>query len=54
MHPVLPDYTERTPRARGARGTPRALLLDSEIKKKNKRGRFEKDADEQCVMVNPL
>jgi len=53
MHPVLPDYTERTPRARGARGTPRALLLDSEIKK-NKRGRFEKDADEQRVMVNPL
>lgn len=34
MHPVLPDSTERTPRARGARGTPRVLLLDSEIKKK--------------------
>lgn len=31
MHPVLPDSTERTPRARG---TPPALLLDLEIKKK--------------------
>lgn len=34
MHPVLPDSTERTPHARGARGTPPALLLDLEIKKK--------------------
>lgn len=37
MHPVLPDSTERTPRACGARGTPPALLLDLEIKKKKER-----------------
>lgn len=55
MHPVLPDSTERTPRVHGARGTPRALLLDSEIKKKRNRRRFKKDtADEQRVMVNPF
>lgn len=52
MHPVLPDSTERTPRARGARGTLRMLLLDSEIKKW---GRFEKDtANELRVIVNPF
>lgn len=42
MHPVLPDSTERTPRACGARGTPPALLLDLEIKKKEREGGSER------------
>lgn len=57
MHPVRPDSTERTPRARGARGTPLSCALLGNIKKKKIRGEgcFEKDtADEQRVMVNPF